>query len=154
MPIAQTFELPLLQQRDPGKLGNGIFLNPYSGGGCYENHTYCKNNHHFGIQYQGDRIKGDGLMDLVKTGVDLFSKHGSTIANAVDVASGIAGIVKTSKEIDRKDKELYDLRRINALKEAKLLNQSSQSQSSRVTPAHIEIMKKMKEHEASGDGIK
>jgi hypothetical protein len=59
-------------------------------------------------------------MDLVKTGVDLFSKHGTNIANAVDVASGIANIVKTAKDIDRKDKELYDLRRINAAKGAKL----------------------------------
>ena len=151
MPIVQSFEFPLLQQRDPSKLGNGIFLNPYCGNGCgYENHIYGKQNHHFGMQYQGDRIKGEGLMDLVKTGVDLFSKHGSTIANAVDVASGIANIVKVSKDIDRKDKELYDLKRINTLKESKLLG--NKKVSSKVTPAHIEIMKRMKEHE--GDGIK
>src|SRR5277367_1185799 len=148
MPLIQTYEFPLLQQRDPSKLGNGIFLNPYCGNG-YENPTYGKHNHHFGIQYQGDRIKGDGIMDLVKTGVDLFSKHGSTIANAVDIASGIANIVKTSKDIDRKDKELYDLRRINAVKESKLLGNKKDS---KVTPAHIEIMKRMKDHE--GEGIK
>ena len=134
-----------MKQRDPGKLGNGIFLNPYSGGE-YTNPIYGKNNHHFEMQYHGDQIRGNGIMDLVKTGVDLFSKHGSTIANAVDVASGISNIVKTAKEIDRKDKELYDLKRINALKEAKL------SGSSKITPAHIEIMKKMREHE--GEGIK
>src|SRR5271156_2277668 len=147
--IIQSYELPLMTQRDPGKLGNGIFLNPYSGSGCeghpYENSTYGKHNHHFGIEYHGDQIRGNGLLHLVKTGVDLFSKHGSTIANAVDVASGISNIVKTAKEIDRKDKELYDLKRINALKEAKLTN-------SKITPAHIEIMKKMREHE--GEGIK
>src|SRR5271156_757744 len=129
MVIIQTYELPLMNQRDPSKLGNGIFLNPYSGGGCYEHPVFGKNNHNFGIQYQGDRIKGDGIMDLVKTEVDLFSKHGSTIANAVDVASGIANVVKTAKEISRKDKELYDLQRINALKEAKLLNKTGQSKS-------------------------
>src|SRR5271156_6695370 len=135
--IIQSYELPLMQQRNPSKLGNGIFLNPYSGGE-YKNPVYGKNNHHFGIEYHGDQIRGNGIMDLVKTGVDLFSKHGSTIANAVDVANGISNIVKTAKEIDRKDKELYDLKRINALKEAKL------SGSSKITPAHIEIMKKMK----------
>src|SRR5271156_4751471 len=147
--IIQSYELPLMTQRDYGKLGNGIFLNPYSGSGCgehpYVNSTYGKNNHHFGMQYHGDQIRGEGLLDLVKTGVDLFSKHGSTIANAVDVASGISNIVKTAKEIDRKDKELYDLKRINTLKEAKLSN--SRGASGKITSAHNEIMKKMREHE-------
>src|SRR5271156_5650917 len=150
--IIQTYELPLMQQRDYGKLGNGIFLNPYSGGGCgehlYVNPTYGKNNHHFGMEYHGDRIRGDGTMDIVKSGVDLFSKHGSTIANAVDVASGISSIVKTAKEINREDKKLYELKRINLAKEAKLTG----SRDSKITPAHIEIMKKMREHE--GEGIK
>src|SRR5271156_5032698 len=147
MVIIQSYELPLMKQRDPSKLGNGIFLNPYSGGE-YKNPTYDKHNHHFGMQYHGDQIRGDGLLDLVKTGVDLFSKHGSTIANAVDVASGISNIVKTAKEIDREDKKLYDLKRINLAKEAKLLS----SKASKITSAHIEIMKKMREHE--GEGIK
>ena len=57
MPIVQTYELPLMRQRDPTKLGNGIFLNPYSGGG-YENPVYGKHNNHFGMHYRGDQIKG------------------------------------------------------------------------------------------------
>ena len=69
-----------MRQKDPTKLGKGIFLNPYSGGG-YEHPVYGKHNNHFGMH--------------------LFSKHGSTIANAVDIASGIADIVKTKKDIDR-----------------------------------------------------
>ena len=115
MPIVQTYELPLMRQRDPTKLGNGIFLNPYSGGG-YENPVYGKHNHNFGIQYHGAQIKGDGLTDIVKGGINFFSKHGSTIADAANVASGIANIVKTAKDIDREDKKLYDLKRVNLAK--------------------------------------
>src|SRR3981189_513734 len=120
MPLLQTYELPLMRARDPTKLGNGIFLNPYSGGG-YEHPVYGKHNHNFGIQYHGDRIKGDGMMDFLKSGVEFFSKHGSTIANAANVASGIANVVKTVKDIDTEDKKLYDLKRVNLALEAKLL---------------------------------
>ena len=56
MVIVQTYELPLMRQRDPEKLGNGIFLNPYSGGG-YEHPVYGKHNHNFGIQYHGRKLK-------------------------------------------------------------------------------------------------
>src|SRR5271156_2407184 len=103
MVIIQSYELPLMKQRDPSKLGNGIFLNPYSGGE-YKNPTYDKHNNHFAMYYHGDQIRGDGLLDLVKTGVDLFSKHGSTIANAVSVASGIVDIVKQQKRLIEKTK--------------------------------------------------
>ena len=95
-------------------------------------------------------------MDIVKNGIDLFSKHGSTIANAVDVASGIANIVKTSKEIDREDKKLYELKKINLAKEANLLN-NKLSTPSKITRAHMNIMKTMREHEGDGcrgNGIK
>ena len=84
-------------------------------------------------------------MDIVKGGINFFSKHGSTIADAANVASGIANIVKTAKDIDREDKKLYDLKRVNLALEAKLLG--TKNNTTKVTPAHLEIMKRMKEHE-------
>ena len=101
---------PLLYDEDYSKLksGNGLYLNPYQGEGLTDN-LYRKK------QYNTLR-SGDGIFDtlgsLVKTGVNLFKEHGSTLSNLAGVVSGAANTYKAIKDIQNGNDELNEIRKI------------------------------------------
>ena len=137
MVVVQPHEMNNLQDHDYTKVGNGIFLSPYSGGGINEYYRHKKH--------------GDGFFDIVKSGIDFFKNNSSLISNAASAAGGIASaaggiadVVKTAKEIKRADEELYELKRIKD-------EMSRRNQEPIFTKAQLEMMDKIRK---SGGGIK
>ena len=136
MPVVQSYKKPLLlREPDAMKIGGGIFHNPYSGNGMRYKHPY------YGKQGEGF---SDIFSSLTKTGLNFFKDHASTIADAANIASGVANVVKTAKDIKRADEELYELKRIKD--EIAVKNNAS-----KFTPAQLEIMNKIRN---TGGGLK
>src|SRR5277367_4974283 len=130
MPVVQSHEMNNLQDHDYTKVGNGIFLNPYSGGGINEYYRHKKH--------------GDGFSDIINTGVNFFKNNSRLIADAASTVSGIANVIKTAKEIKRADEELYELKRIKD-------EVSRKKQEPPFTKSQLEIMDKIRK---SGGGVK
>jgi len=129
-PMVLEHEIPpLLYDEDYSKLksGNGLYLNPYQGEGLTDN-LYRKK------QYNTLR-SGDGIFDtlgsLVKTGVNLFKEHGSTLSNLAGVVSGAANTYKAIKDIQNGNDELNEIRKIK--EEMQLKNKSPKNKISQET---------------------
>ena len=91
---------------------------------------------------------------LAKTGFNFLKDHGSTIADAANIASGVANVVKTAKDIKRADEELYELKRIKdeiAVKNSGTPSNGNASNGAKFTPAQLEIMNKIR---STGNGLK
>src|SRR3977135_4535652 len=90
--------------QDNRREDNGVFLSPCTGGSLSTRNQYYRHNK--------NPKGGEGLTDLFKTGMDFFTKHSGTIANAANAAGDIANVIKTAKDIKRADEEIYELKRI------------------------------------------
>jgi chorismate synthase len=123
------------------KLGNGIYLSPWTGG-SYSNSYYRHNKN------------GEGIADIFKAGLNFFKNNSGAIADAASAAGGIANVMKTVKDIKRADEELYELKRIKDEVAAK-------KQEPTFTKAQLEIMDKIRKTgdttggtTTTGNGIK
>ena len=135
MPIVQNYERPLMKDKDHTKIGQGVFLNPYSGG--LYTHPYYKHNKAPIAGYTGDGFNFASLGNFFKNNI-------GAIADAETVAYNIAYIVQTAKEIKRDDEELYELKRIK--------DEMARNSSSKIfTKSQHEVMDKIRK---SGGGIK
>ena len=116
------------------KMGNGIYLSPWTGG-AYSNPYYRHNK---------NPRDGDGLGDLFKAGLNFFKNNSGAIADAASAAGGMANVIKTAKDIKRADEELYELKRIKD-------EVASKKQEPTFTKAQLEIMDEIRK---TGGGIK
>jgi len=131
MPIVQNYERPLMKDKDHTKIGQGVFLNPYSGG--LYTHPYYKHN--------GGGFNFAAIGNFLKNNI-------GAIADAATAASNIASIVQTAKEIKRDDEELYKLKRIKD----EMARSSPYGGGSKIfTKLQQEVMDKIRK---SGGGIK
>ena len=121
---------------DNRREGNGVFLSPWTGGTLTTRNQYYRHNK--------NPNSGEGLADFFKSGIDFFTKHSGTIANAANAAGGIANVIKTAKDIKRADEELYEMKRIRE-------DVASKKQEPTFTKAQLEIMDKIRK---TGNGIK
>src|SRR6266853_2704947 len=140
MPLVQNFERPLMKETDYTKVGNGVFLNPYSGGKY--THPYYKHNKH-------KSHDGDGFADIFSSVGNFLKNNIGNIADAASAATSIANVIKTAKEIKKGDEELYELKRIKGEVSQKSPH-NLQNKARKFTKAELEIMDKIRK----GEGIK
>ena len=101
------------------KLSSGLYVNPH----------YAKNV---------NLRNGDGLADMLTTGINFFKDHGQMIGDVANISSNIAKTVQTIKNIKNDDEKLFELKRI------KHEIQNKENGSPKITKAQQEILDKIR----------
>src|SRR3981189_2236071 len=118
-PMAMNYEVNKFKHEPSyNKLGTGLYLNPH-----YGKNVNLRN--------------GDGIADMLTTGINFFKDHGSMIADSANIASNIAKTIQTIKSIKNNDEKLYELKRIKQEIQAK-----ENGSSPKITKAQQEILDK------------
>ena len=135
MPYAQSFELGQFKnKKDYLTLGTGI---GHSSNGLHLNPHYGKNV---------NLRNGEGLSDIISTGVNFFKDHGQMIGDVANISSNIAKTIQTIKNIKNDDEKLFELKRIKQ----EIQNRENPIPS-KITKAQQEILDKIRK---SGNGMK